>query len=248
MSFITGKEALNQLIEQANDTLTALEVKVSSRALSPEEAIGHPERQDFPLITGKEILLQADIQGCIGQAFTADPISFRGTLGNLLKELTDRPGHQALAVAVLNALAKKLGLASNTIHCMNNEPEECARYIAEHLFSQHGACKVGIIGYQPALLEHCQARFGAENVRITDLNPKVIGQVRYGVEVWDGLKDTPKLVQFADVLLITGTVLANGTFGDILPVIGNKPYYFYGTTCAGLAALNRSNRLCPMSR
>jgi hypothetical protein len=151
-------------------------------------------------------------------------------------------------VAVINALAKKLGITTNTIHCVNNEPEECGRYISEYIFSNHGSCNVGIIGYQPALLEHCKDRFGAEHVCITDLNPDVIGEVRYGVEVWDGFKDTPRLVESSDVLLITGTILANGTFAEVIPEIGNKPYYFYGTTCAALAVINGAKRLCPMSK
>ncbi|PKM76831.1 MAG: hypothetical protein CVU90_10415 [Firmicutes bacterium HGW-Firmicutes-15] len=248
MPVITAQEALSQLISKADNSVTNLEVSVNSRALSAEEAIGHPERQDYPLIRGKEVLLQAEIQGSIGQAFTGDPIPFDGTIDTLLKTLSDRPGHQALAVAVLNALAKKMGITSNTIHCVNNEPEECGQYISEYLFSQHGACNVGIIGYQPALLEHCKDRFGVEHVHITDLNPDIIGELRYGVEVWDGLKDTPKLVETSDVLLITGTILANGTFTDVIPEIGNKPYYFFGTTCAALAAINGANRLCPMSK
>lgn len=247
MQFITAQDALSQLISEA-DSVMKLEINVSSRALSAEEAIGHAERQDLPLIRGKEVLLQADIEGCIGQAFTGDPITFAGTIDTLLKTLSDRPGHQALAVAVLNALGKKMGIITNTIHCVHNEPEECGQYISEYLFSHHGLCNVGIIGYQPALLEHCKNRFGIEHVHITDLNPSVIGETRYGVEVWDGLKDTPRLIETSDVLLITGTILANGTFIDIIPKIENKPYYFFGTTCAALASINGANRLCPMSK
>lgn len=248
MQLITPQEILSQLISTANNDVTKLEVTVSSRALSAEEAIGHPERQDFPLIRGKEVLLQAEIEGCTGQAFTGEPLPFAGTIDTLLQTLGDRPGHQALAVAVLNALARKLGIASNTIHCVNNEPEECGVYISEYLFNHHGACNVGIIGYQPALLEHCKNRFGAEHVHITDLNPDIIGKLRYGVEVWDGLKDTPRLIEASDVLLITGTILANGTCNDVIPQIGDKPYYFFGTTCAAIAAVTGANRLCPMSK
>lgn len=248
MQFVDAREALNKLISQADNETAKLEVKVSSRVLSAQEAIGHPERQDFPLIRGKEVLLQAEIGGCIGQAFTGDPIPFVGTVDALLNMSGDRPGHQALAVAVLNALARKEGITANTIHCVNNEPEQCGQYISEYLFNQYGACNVGIIGYQPALLEHCKNRFGVEHVHITDLNPEIIGELRYGVEVWDGLKDTPRLIETSDVLLVTGTILANGTYSDVIPQIGSKPYYFFGTTCAALAAINGASRLCPMSK
>jgi len=39
-------------------------------ALSPEEAIGNPEDRDYPLIVGKERLMQAEFRGALGQAFT----------------------------------------------------------------------------------------------------------------------------------------------------------------------------------
>ena len=45
-------------------------VRVKARALSPEEAIGNPETDDFPIQKGKERLMQADIRGALGQAFT----------------------------------------------------------------------------------------------------------------------------------------------------------------------------------
>lgn len=76
----------------------------------------------------------------------------------------------------------------------------------------------------------------------------VVGTERHGVIVMDGLTDTRTLVDFADVLLVTGTILANGTSYDVLKNVGDKPYYFFGTTCAALAYLNNKNRLCPFSK
>ena len=64
----------------------------------------------------------------------------------------------------------------------------------------------------------------------------------------DGLSHTKTLVDFADVLLVTGTILANGTYLDVLGEVGDKPYYFFGTTCAALAHLNNMDRLCPFSK
>lgn len=246
MQLIDVKGALNLLATE--NQLSLMKVKVNSRALSSQEAIGDPERRDFPLLRGKEVLIQAEVEGGIGQAFTSDPISFSGTVSELLNWKVERFGKQALEVAVLNALCNKLGLANNTIHCLNNEPEECAKKISSFLLEQHGLCNVGIVGYQPAILEHCAQVFGTQRVRITDLNPDNIGQVRYGVQVWDGFSDTHKLIDESDVLLVTGTILVNGTHEELLSQIGDKPYYFYGTTCAGLAAINKMNRLCPMSR
>lgn len=58
---------------------------VSARALTPEEAIGTPERSDFPILKGKESMMEARFRGNRGQAFTSMPGDFRGTL----EEVTD---------------------------------------------------------------------------------------------------------------------------------------------------------------
>lgn len=247
MTFIDVWEALDKILNEKQ--FTELQVTVTSRGLKPEEAIGHPERMDFPLLRGKEVLVQAEIDGYIGQAFTGDPVTFQGSIRQLLETLDrKRPGHRALAVAVLNALARKDDQVDHTIHCINNEPEECAGKVSRQLRETHGLCSVGIIGYQPALLQHCAEEFGAERVHLTDLNSELIGTVRYGVEIWDGMKETDRLIECSDVLLVTGTILANGTYPDILAGIGEKDFYFFGTTCAALAAINNIKRVCPISR
>jgi len=247
MEFINAQEALKSLLRE-NDELGSLEINISSRALKNEEAIGNPDRKDFPLLTGKEVLLQAEIDGYLGQAFTSDPIAYQGSIKAILELSGERPGNYALMVATLNALTNKMGKANKTIHCLNNEPEDCAKQICKEVIENHGYCKVGIIGYQPAILEHCAQAFGQENVMITDLNPDNVGDERYGVKVMDGFTDTEKLVDFADVLLVTGTILANGTDESVLMLIQDKPFYFFGTTCAGLAYINDYKRLCPLSK
>jgi hypothetical protein len=212
MEFINAQEALRKVITE-NEELGELKISITSRALKNEKAIGNPDRKDFPLLTGKEVLLQADIDGFLGQALT-----------------------------------NKMGQVKKTIHCLNNEPEDCAKEICKEIIEKHGHCKVGIIGYQPAILEHCAQAFGAENVMITDLNSDNVGDMRYGVKVMDGFTDTKQLVEFADVLLVTGTILANGTDRGVLMKIQEKPFYFFGTTCAGLAHINDYKRICPLSR
>jgi hypothetical protein len=62
-------------------SLSAEMVKITSKALSAQEAIGTTKRQDYPIITGKEIMLQADYKGSLGQAFTDAPPSFRDARG-----------------------------------------------------------------------------------------------------------------------------------------------------------------------
>ncbi|MGI5920977.1 MAG: Rossmann-like domain-containing protein [Syntrophomonadaceae bacterium] len=212
-----------------------------------KEAIGKPERQDFPLLTGKEVLVQAEIDGCVGQAFTANPREYKGPVAEVLRLSSDHPGNLALQAATLNALAKRVGLVDHTVHCRDTGPELCAQAIARTVLERHGKCRVGIIGYQPAILENCASVFGPENVRITDLNPSNIGQTRYGVKVWNGENDTAKLAGFCDIFLVTGTVLTNGTFNGISHLFEGKPVYFYGTTAAAFAVMNELPRLCEQS-
>lgn len=41
-------------------------VQLSCRALDPGEAIGNPKRQDFPLLGGREVLIEANFNGFKG--------------------------------------------------------------------------------------------------------------------------------------------------------------------------------------
>lgn len=247
MRYLTARAALQDLIENYSE-LANESIEVKSKGLSIKESIGNPDRKDFPLLTGREVLVQAELMGELGQAFTSDPIEFSGTIQEILQLSDDRVGNEALIVATLNALARKVGIANHTVHCLNNEPEDCATKISHYIWEMHGKCKVGIIGYQPAILENCVKVYGTDNVAITDLNPDNIGQNRYGVKVLDGAVDTPYLVKWADVFLITGTILANGTGAEVLNLLNNKTVYFYGTTAAALAELNGFKRLCFMSK
>lgn len=244
---MNAREALIYLLKSQPEA-GLLPVKVGSRALSQQEAIGSPQHKDFPLLQGKEVLLQVEVEGYAGQAFTADPIEFTGTVQSILELPSERPGQEALIVATLNALARSTGRVEGTVHCRDEEPETCAQRISQYIYDQHGECRVGIIGYQPAILEHCIKKFGPERVRVTDLNLNNIGQLRYGVEVWDGMLDNLRLISESDVLLITGSTMANGTGEALLQMVGQKPFYLFGTTAAALAWINNWPRLCFCSK
>ncbi|GAI33155.1 unnamed protein product, partial [marine sediment metagenome] len=64
---------------------TAFKVAIkTARTLTPQEVIGKPERDDFPLLKGKEVMLQADFKGSLGQAFTDMPGNYSGSLREIL--------------------------------------------------------------------------------------------------------------------------------------------------------------------
>ena len=59
-------------------------VQITCRSLTPEEAIGKTKRQDFPIITGDDVMIQAQFRDSFGQAFTDAPTAFEGTLSEVL--------------------------------------------------------------------------------------------------------------------------------------------------------------------
>ncbi|MDD9302407.1 MAG: hypothetical protein HUK40_08710 [Desulfobacter sp.] len=80
-------------------------------------------------------------------------------------------------------------------------------------------------------------------MRLIDLDPDNIGTDKHGVMV-EGADQTREAVDWCDLLLITGTVIANGSIDLFLD---KKPTLFYGTTIAGPAKLMGWDRYCKMS-
>jgi len=211
---------------------------VSARPLTAEEAIGKPERQDFPIQKGKEFMMEARYRGSRGQAFTSMPGEFQGTVEEALGRDLETDFDRALVVATANAVVAHLGLAEKTAHCRDDGPRECASQIADYVSERFGSPRVGIIGLQPALIAALKDRFA---VRVTDLDADKVGRSDLGVLIED-VENTPDVIDWADVVLATGTVLANDTIDGLL---SSKPTVFYGVTIAGAAALLGLERYCP---
>jgi len=225
-------------------------VSVLVKTLSPEEAIGVPGRRDFPIILGKERVVEAEVLGAKAHAFTDSPGEFMGDLKGVLDLPLTSNRERSIYVATLNATLKYLNLIENTIHCKDEDPEKCGKEIASQLLKRWGKVKVGFIGLNPAIAENLTETFGIENVRITDLNKQNIHSSKFGVKVWDGNEMTEEVVKQSDVILITGTTFVNGTFEHIMLCVQNyrKDYLIYGVTGAGICKLLGLNRICPYSR
>ena len=217
------------------------EVKISTKALSPEEAIGITKRKDFPIITGKDIMIQASCHGLFGQAFTDAPATFEGTLGEICEMDLDDPYNRGLFIASLNAVMGYLGKSTRTVHCRNNGPEMCACDVVKFVKELYGNPKIGLIGYQPSMLDNLSKEF---EVRVVDLCEDNIGTNKYGVIVEDGSKDEiwKGIMDWADIVLCTGSTVCNGTIVNFLPWV-NK-ILFFGTTLAGAATLMELPRMC----
>lgn len=218
---------------------------VATRPLSTFEAIGNPEMDDFPLLRGKEVLIQAVYRGSLGQAFTSAAGSFSGTLEEVLELSLRETFERAVLVSTINAVLRNVGLAEGTVHCRDRGPGDCAAGLGRWV-QELDADRVGLVGMQPALLSSLVDVLGPDNVIVSDLASA--GEVRFGVEVLDGT--CPDLLfDRCPLVLITGTTLVNGTIDELLELAerhGSR-VVFYGTTIAGAAHLLGLERWCNCS-
>jgi uncharacterized protein (DUF4213/DUF364 family) len=236
-------------IAESNGLLDA-DVLVLGTPLTPEEAIGTPGRRDFPIIIGKERILEATVEGARGQAYTDSAREFSGRLGDVLEMTLDSNQSRAIYVATLNAVLARLKMAKGTVHCKDDDPEVCALEISRYLRERYGDTTVGMIGLNPAIAERIVDTFTPARVRMSDLYEGNIGKTRFGVEVWDGHTRTDELIEASGVVVFTGSTLLNGTFDHILDTIrgGGKEYLIFGVTAAGVCELEGLNITCPCGR
>ncbi|MBI9079692.1 MAG: hypothetical protein JEY79_08130 [Pseudodesulfovibrio sp.] len=222
-------------------------VQVVTGPLTVEEAIGDPGAEDFPIQQGKERLMEAGFRDARGQAFTDDFGSHSATLGEIANLPLDSNFNQAVFVASLNAAMRSTGHANDTVHCRDQGPNDCAAQLPDFLKKTYGEPKITLVGFQPAMIEALNSTF---NLRVLDLDPDNVGQIKRGALV-EGPDTASEALNWADLLLITGTTLANGTIDDFIDSSGTgkngSQVLFYGTTIAAAAALMGWKRFCPMS-
>jgi len=248
-SFLEKTKFLLKKIVTEN-RLEDTQVTVLVKTLTPEEAIGEPGRRDYPIVQGKERMVEATVLGTRAHAFTDSPGEFIGNLGEILTKSLSSNKERAIYVSTLNAVLKHLNLVERTIHCRDEDPERCAKEIAAHVLERWGKVTVGLIGMNPAIAERLVQTFGGKNIRITDLNKQNINSSKYGVTIWDGNTMIEELVRQSEVILITGTTFINGTFDPIMQCIQTygKNYLIYGVTGSGLCEMMGLNRICPYGR
>ncbi|MFC1679067.1 Rossmann-like domain-containing protein, partial [Elusimicrobiota bacterium] len=92
--------------------------------------------------------------------------------------------------------------------------------------------------------------FSTDGVRLTDRDADNIGVIRFGVKIEDGDAVYEDLIRWADVVVITGTTLLNGTFDSLAACARKhgKDYLVYGMTVAGVSALIGLPRVCFFGR
>lgn len=219
---------------------------VTVRVLTPKEAIGDAE-WDFPLLRGKERLLEADVLGARGQAFSPFARDFQGTVGELLALDSSDPFARALKVAFANGVVRLMGMEERTVHCRDGAPTKCALEFKARLAERAGHDgNVVVVGLQPAILWGAVEALGAHRVKVLDLQRENIGLEVHGVTVLDGSSELEAALEGARVALVTGSSFANGTFEGISDAcrLAGCDVILYGTTGAALSALMGVERWC----
>lgn len=227
--------------------LTADEVVVSV-PLSTSEAIGNPEHDDYPIVTGREKMMQAVVRGTPGQAFT----DMYGKFSAPLQEILDMPlannYRRAVFVSTMNAVLRHVGMLEATRHCRDQGPVQCAPQVVDHIRCRYPDLpprpRVLLVGLQPRLAESLSQAF---SLRITDLDQANIGQEKFGVVIEDG-QQNEAILDWCDLAVVTGTTLVNGSLTPFLRrAYERKPTLFYGVTISGAAQLLGLDHVCPQA-
>lgn len=212
------------------------------RSLKPKEAIGSPSRPGFALLKGHEVMIQAELRGAHGQAFTDEPREYSGSLTSVHNLPLVDAAEKALLVASVNATYSHLGLVKGIRHCRDSGPESCGIAMASALAGRHRSdSKVVMIGYQPAIAHHMSKAF--VNFRVTDMDPLNIGRVVDGVTI-EPHTNNEEAISWSDIVLITGSTLVNGTIDGIMRSCRGKSLVFFGVTLAAAAYEFGFDRLC----
>ena len=227
------KEALREKIEEHD--LSGKNISVRCKALSAVEAIGNPEHDDYPIIKGKEVMVEAVFQGAKGQAFTDTFENADYLVDDLLEiDLSSNKG-RASFIAGLNAVFRYLELCDKTIHCKDAEPKECAKHLPKFIGDYD---KVLLIGQQPRFLEALASHY---ILRVVDLDQDNIGKKVHGIKI-EAPEMTADAIEWCDLIFATGSTVVNGTMVDFLAQ--NKPVIFYGVTVSATAKILGLKKYC----
>lgn len=236
------------ILEQTRTKLQALagarriddqEITITCKTLTPEEAIGNPLHDDYPIQLGKERLIEAEFMGKKGQAFSDSYFNYRGSVHDILSLRLDTNAKRAIFISSLNAILAGLDEMPEALHCKNDDLMRCGEHFSQVVHSFPAEIgRVLLVGLQPRLLETLAAQ---KQVRVCDLNPDNIGASKYGVTV-DGPDRFAENARWADAIFATGSTVVNGTIDAILSA--NPDTCFYGVTIAGVAKLMGLHQFC----
>jgi hypothetical protein len=217
--------------------LESEDVIVRAKPLTPEEAIGNPEDKDYPLITGRERMMQAEFRNTCGQAYTDMYGNFSGRLIDIANMELKNNFRRAIFISSLNATMRNLGLIDKTTHCKDNEPRECSVQLLEYIKNKYGIPKIAMVGLQPRMVESLVKSF---ETKVTDVDYANINSEKFGVIIQSPAK-TKEHLDWCDLIVVTGSTIVNNTINDFLI---HKPVIFYGVTISGAAKILGLENFC----
>ncbi|NLP44487.1 MAG: hypothetical protein GX351_07645 [Peptococcaceae bacterium] len=234
------QESFKKIVDE--NALNDKNIDVTCSILTAQQAIGNPEREDFPIQKGKEKMIQACFGSSYGQAFTDMPNTFSGKVKELTTMSLETNYERAVFISGINAVLKEMNIADRTIHCKDDGPKVCSMELAKMIEKEYGTPKIALFGLQPAMAEVLSKRFP---LRIFDLDDDNIGQEKFGVIIENGMCEIADVEAWADLFLVTGSTVCNNSINDFLQL--EKPVLFFGTTISGPAALFGLKRFCPQA-
>lgn len=232
--FTVLKHSLQE--QSINHSLFDELVTIKVKALNAKEALGEPVDQDYPIIKGREKMIQATFRSSFGQAFTDEFKDGSFTIRQLIEHPLSTNCDRAHFISAFNAIWKYLGLCDKTIHCQNEELIQCSHTLLSQVPSES---KVLLIGFQPRFLEVLAQR--GQPTRVIDLDRDHIGFKKFGIDI-EGPLQTQEAINWCDFVLVTGSTLINGTLPTFLDT--GKPTLFYGVTIAAASTILKLNAYC----
>ncbi|CAN2042263.1 Heavy-metal chelation domain-containing protein [Candidatus Magnetomoraceae bacterium gMMP-15] len=227
------RKALKKEVQKHN--LSGQKINIRCKALSAVQAIGRPDHDDYPIIKGKEVMVEAIFNKARGQAFTDEFENADYHIENILNMQLNTNKKRASFISALNAVFRHLELCDKTIHCKDNEPKTCANKLIETI---EQGIKVLLVGYQPRFLEFLASNY---KIRIVDLDKDNIGK-----NIFNTLVESPEMtsdaINWCDLIFATGSTLINGTIGKFLNQ--DKPVLFYGVTVSAPAKILNLKTYC----
>ncbi|MCD4744011.1 MAG: hypothetical protein K8R67_16230 [Desulfobacteraceae bacterium] len=229
----TLKKTLEDKINSHN--LADQPIDMTCKALSAKQAIGTPDHDDYPIIKGKEVMVEADFLNAKGQSFTDEFENKAYRVKDLLSMDLSTNRKRASFIAGLNAVYRHLDLAEKTIHCKDKEPVLCAEKLSDIIQKDS---KILLVGHQPRFLEklasYCQ-------VRAVDLDKDNIGKDFFTVTI-EPEEHTKDAINWCNMIFATGSTIVNNSISNFIDA--GKPVVFYGVTITAPAKILNLTTFC----
>lgn len=234
-SSITNK--LQQALEKEviNGSFLDQNISIRCHALPPGVAIGTPEHDDYPIIKGREVMIEAGFKNAKGQAFTDEFENADYRVEDLLNIQLDTNRNRAVFIAGLNAVFRYLELIDHSVHCRDTEPVKCAEKLLDHIAP---GSHVLLVGFQPRFLEILASNY---HIRAVDLDQDNINKIVFNIKI-EPSRCTEDAIKWCDMIFATGSTIVNGTIAKFLET--EKPVIFYGVTIAAAAKILNLKTYC----